>query len=475
MTTMKKLRWAMDGGFWDLDVSTPTTLDGLARPVPGNPLPLGLSRGTRLSRPKQIDFMQLFMTAPFVPSFAGAPARGGSGLTLQRVLAIPFGENWFATLLGQFNLQKFVSTVKEKRLLQEQDSTWWRGIGRHLRDKSLYALNFCSEMMLTSEDTLLVSLEEYGDGRTPRRKAVFHHKFPHHNLLVEAFSPGLFVSKDGTYWDVPLSIALDLASIASDSGTSYHLSMHHNSGSLRQYEGSEIMPTHGVPATLLPGTALKGAFSFKKNIDLWRSKAPKLKLVQPYDVFLSNPHVSASGIVGAGVTASFGDNAIKSDVADVSQDDTGICFNAPVIKSALKGDAFAAVAFSAQHGNFQSLFLDLTRFHACLDFPSGSNFLSGAVHLAQDLLNSQRPKVETLQAICPNATLSLQQQIGGPFSVRVDSRVSVDLKDRDRPVHIDDSVFAVEYALQVLGSAKAVAWYAPKRQEFMVELRFFET
>lgn len=381
----------------------------------------------------------------------------------------------FATLLGQFNLQKFVSSVKEKGLLQGQDSTWWRGIGGHLRDKSLYALNFCSEMLLTPEDTLLVSLDEYGDGRTPRGKAVFHHKFPHHNLLVEAFSPGLFVSKDGTFWDVPLSIAFDLASIASDSGTSYHLSMHHNSGSLRQYEGNETIPTHGVPATLLPGTALKGAFSFKKDIDLWKSKAPKLKLVQPYDVFLSNPHISASGIVGAAVTASFGDNAVKSDVADISQDHSGICFNAPAIKSALKGDAFATVAFSAQHGNFQRLFLDLTRFHACLDFPSGSKFLTGGVQLAQDLLNSQRPNLETLQAICPNATLSLQQQIGGPFSVRVDSRVSVDLKDRDRPVHIDDSVFAVEYALQVLGSAKAVAWYAPKRQEFMVELRFFET
>lgn len=123
-------------------------------------------------------------------------------------------------------------------------------------------------------------------------------QFPHHNLLVEAFSPGLFVSKDGTYWDVPLSIACDLASIASDSGSSYHLSMHHNSGSLRHCENNEIIPTREVPATLLPGTALKGAYSFKKNIDLWRSKAPKLKLVQPYDVFLSNPHVTASGIVG---------------------------------------------------------------------------------------------------------------------------------------------------------------------------------
>lgn len=116
-------------------------------------------------------------------------------------------------------------------------------------------------------------------------------------------------------------------------------------------------------------------------------------------------------LTGAAATASFGDNAVKSHVADISQNNTGICFNAPAIKSALRGDVFAAVAFTAQLGNFQRLFLDLTRFHACLDFPSGSKFLTGAVLLAQDLLNSQRPNLETLQAICPNATLSLQQQV----------------------------------------------------------------
>ena len=86
---MKKLRWAMDGAFWDLDISTPRTLDGLSRPVPGDPLPLGISRGARLSRPKQIDFMQRFMAAPFVPSYAAA-----HGFSIQRVLTIPVAENW---------------------------------------------------------------------------------------------------------------------------------------------------------------------------------------------------------------------------------------------------------------------------------------------------------------------------------------------------------------------------------------------
>lgn len=65
-------------------------------------------------------------------------------------------------------------------------------------------------------------------------------------------------------------------------------------------------------------------------------------------------------------------------------------------------------------------------------------------------------------------------QIAGPFSFRIDSGVTIDLK-KDLYLSVKDPVFAVEYALQVLGSAKAIAWYAPRHREFMIELRFFET
>lgn len=65
-------------------------------------------------------------------------------------------------------------------------------------------------------------------------------------------------------------------------------------------------------------------------------------------------------------------------------------------------------------------------------------------------------------------------QIVGPFSFRVDSEVGVNLKNQEWKVNVDNPVFAIEYALHVLCSAKAVAWYAPKQKEFMVELRFFE-
>lgn len=112
---------------------------------------------------------------------------------------------------------------------------------------------------------------------------------------MEAVWPGLYVDKAGNYWDVPFLVAVDLASVASTSGASYHLSLLHNLGSPERFNGDG---SDQVPTSLLPGLTLKGAFALKRNIEFWRSTTPKLKMVQPFDIFLSNPHVSASGIIG---------------------------------------------------------------------------------------------------------------------------------------------------------------------------------
>ena len=110
-------------------------------------------------------------------------------------------------------------------------------------------------------------------------------------------------------------------------------------------------------------------------------------------------------------TACLGDNSVRVQVEDESHGFKGLKLHLPRVKSALLADIFASVAFTAQHGNFQRLFLDLTRFYARLDFPSGSKFLAGTTRLTQDLYNSQQPSLEAFQAICPTATLSLQQQV----------------------------------------------------------------
>lgn len=112
------------------------------------------------------------------------------------------------------------------------------------------------------------------------------------------------------------------------------------------------------------------------------------------------------------MTACFGEGSVRSQIEDDDpQGFRGLSLRAPGVKSSFLADMFASASFSAQHGNFQRLFLDLTRFHARLDFPSGAKFLSGATHLAEDYFNSQKPNLEAIQDICPNATLSFQQQV----------------------------------------------------------------
>ncbi|KAI3500682.1 hypothetical protein L1887_36506 [Cichorium endivia] len=116
-------------------------------------------------------------------------------------------------------------------------------------------------------------------------------KFPHHNLTVEAASPGLFVDKNGGFWDVPLTMAIDLAFVASEMGPSYHVCINHNSGSPKSFGSHK---NDAIAASLQLGLCVTTAFSLKNSIDIWRSESPKLKNVQPYDVFLSNPHILAS-------------------------------------------------------------------------------------------------------------------------------------------------------------------------------------
>jgi hypothetical protein len=120
-------------------------------------------------------------------------------------------------------------------------------------------------------------------------------QLPHQNLTFQASWPGLFVDKEGAYWDVPLSLSADLASVCSSSGLSYHLLLQQNSGEPKCFGGDG---TSDVPIALLPGLCAKATISIEKSIDVWRRKEDKLKNVQPYDVFLSDPHASLIGIVG---------------------------------------------------------------------------------------------------------------------------------------------------------------------------------
>lgn len=88
---LRQMRWLTDReGRWELDVESPATMEGTARPVPGDPLPLGLSRGPRVTRTKQLDFFHRFMASPLVPSFSASRA----GLSLHHAHLLHLAHNW---------------------------------------------------------------------------------------------------------------------------------------------------------------------------------------------------------------------------------------------------------------------------------------------------------------------------------------------------------------------------------------------
>lgn len=79
-------------------------------------------------------------------------------------------------MLGQFNVQKFVSSMKGNGGTPHSLSSWLQKARRQLMDKSLYAVGFCSELLSSPDDTLLFSLDRYAEKDLSRKKAVFHHK-----------------------------------------------------------------------------------------------------------------------------------------------------------------------------------------------------------------------------------------------------------------------------------------------------------
>ncbi|KAL6890599.1 hypothetical protein ACP4OV_008854 [Aristida adscensionis] len=462
---LRRIRWLVDeDAQWELDAESPATMEGTARPVPGDPLPLGLSRGPRATRPKQLDFLHRFMASPLVPSFSASR----DGISVHHAHLLDLAHNWSFTVLEQIHVDKLVSVVKEKLANRQEGVPWSNDIKKHLHN--VMSIGVGTELLITPDTTLL--LELYNIKKDDRGKAIFHHKLPHQNLTLEASWPGLFIDKKGVYWDVPLSLSADLASVDSSSGLSYHLLLQRNSGEPKCFGGDE---TNDPPTALLPGMCAKAAVSIKKSFDVWRKKEDKLKNVQPYDAFLSDSHVSFTGIVGAIASGYLGDCSKRVSTQDETHKSNAFRMFDERNKFAAFADLFASVTFTAQYGNFQRLFLDLTRASARFDVSSGSLFLCGASRLAQDFFFSRRPDLETFCDVCPDVIVSLQQQIIGPFSFRVESSVSIDPRRKDHYVRVDDSVFAIDWALKVLGSAKATAWYSPKHQEAMVELRFYET
>ncbi|KAL6565835.1 hypothetical protein OROHE_004890 [Orobanche hederae] len=92
---MANLRTTMDAAFWDLNISSPQNLDGVARAVPGDPVPLDGARASKALRIQQIYLLGNSFPLGIVPSFSPPSHQKELGsFALQSVLGKVEMGNW---------------------------------------------------------------------------------------------------------------------------------------------------------------------------------------------------------------------------------------------------------------------------------------------------------------------------------------------------------------------------------------------
>lgn len=474
---MANLRTAMDSAFWDLNVSTPQTLDGCARTIPGEPLPLDGARASRALRIQQLSLLGNGFPLGLIPSYAPLPSHKDLGsFSLSSLLFKPATPNWWLGIIGQFRPKKLISSIKSEIYgADEWELPVLKDIAKHFLDKSLYSLGLCSQLALSSSSSLLFSTEGHGERKGRRTKAMLFHKLPDHDITLEAAWPELFIDHNGNYWDVPESISLDCSSLVSESGLRYRFGIHNNRG----YPQAENFVNGEVaPLALLPGLCAKAAFSYERSKDLWRQKETKEDVIietdrglfwrPSYDVRLKEPHAAISGIVGGTCGAWFSGG--KNSVAVESREGGDHISLDAKRRSPLSADLFGSVCYTFQHGKFRKPFGDLTRVDARLDVSSA---LALAKRASNIFKTSTVTKAEHLLS-SPRLNLIFQQQVAGPIVFRVDSKFMLESSDGRRGPHVEDIIYSLNYSLRLLHSGKVVAWYSPKRMEGMIELRLFE-
>ncbi|KAL4379011.1 hypothetical protein GQ457_02G000060 [Hibiscus cannabinus] len=426
---MANLLSAIDCAFWDQSISTPLTLEGSAKSVPGEPFPLDGARASKALRIQQLSLLRNGFPLGIIPSLCPPSHKDLGSFSLHSLLLRPSTPNWWLGVIGQFRPKKLISAIRTE--LQSADE-----------------------------------LELPGEKKGYRNKFKIYHQLPDHDITLDAAWPELFMDHKGIYWEVPESISLDMSSLPSDSGFLYRFGLHKNSG--RPQAFSEL---HGdVPPALMPGLCAKVAFSYQKSKDIWRRKETKEDLIvktdkssfwrPSYDMRLKEPHAAISGIIGGTCAAWFGK---YSENVESQGDDTLPTSNNK--RSPLNVDLFGSACYTFQHGQFRKLYGDLTRFDARLDIFSLSSFAKRASRVSSSADKS---------LLSPRLNLIFQQQVAGPVVFRVDSKLLLDSKAGERDPHIEDVTYSLSYSLRLLRSGKVVAWYSPRRKEGMIELRLFE-
>lgn len=86
----------MDAAFWDLNISTPQALDGVARAVPGDPVPLDGARASKALRIQQLSLLGNGFPLGIIPSFSPSANHKELGsFALQSLLGKAVFEDWY--------------------------------------------------------------------------------------------------------------------------------------------------------------------------------------------------------------------------------------------------------------------------------------------------------------------------------------------------------------------------------------------
>ncbi|CAK9318914.1 unnamed protein product [Citrullus colocynthis] len=469
---MAYLRTAMDSAFWDLNISSPQTLAGTAKAVPGEPFPLDGARASRALRIQQISLLGNGFPLGIIPSYSPTAQKELGSFSLQSLLLRLPAANWWVGLVGQFRPKKLISSIKaELSAADSLELPVLKDVARQFLDKSLYTYGLCSQFSPSPFSSVYVSTEGHGERKGHRHKAMLYQKLPHHDINVDAAWPELFIDHKGQYWDVPESISLDLSSLKSESGLRYRVGLHKNGGIPRALNSTN---NDDPPPALMPGLCAKAAFSFEKNKYLWRVKERKQDLMEKtdkgewywkpsYDVRLKEPHAAISGIVGGTFSSWFGGSNTVGSNGD------GNLTMGQRKRSPLNADLFGSICYTFQHGRFRKQYGDLTRIDARLDISSASGFAKRVFHGFKKSVDDHERSQSS-----PRLNLILQQQVAGPIVFRVDSKLLLDSASGKRGPHVEDTIYSLNYSFRLLRSGKAVFWYSPKRKEGMVELQLFE-
>lgn len=102
---MANLRTAIDAAFYDLNVSTSRTLDGMVRSIPGDPIPMDGSRASRVLRIQQLSLLGNGFPLGLVPSFSPPSKKELGPLALQTVFFKAAISKWYRCSLRPLEMK----------------------------------------------------------------------------------------------------------------------------------------------------------------------------------------------------------------------------------------------------------------------------------------------------------------------------------------------------------------------------------